>query len=490
MDGRRKYKLVFSKIPIRKDTKINKKNIIQYFNLFLLKTIKEKINLFYPEVLNFDLNLYSTFNLDLFSKEDKSYFFCSVLVKEYFLILKDSNNVLLEIFLNGFEDNKTNISIFFKCNKESVLDILNTVVRDIEKLSCKKYVDVSVEKNNLIKSALHLETQKFGRKPRNVQETIENQNTCVGSNKNSMKIEIIGLDFQPSHYHALNAIQKLLEETNYNGNIKGTYLSRYSNSFKFEGTIPRIKFSRSDFLKAYGVTKFFSARNKMEFSGKESRIALEALYYLGTQPHLIISTRKRKEQGKEVVDRYQTVSPLLRICEGWEGLTPFENKSLDEGQILESLNGKHRGFVIEPCPLLIDQIDTYFVLKPANIYQEIKLKFPNASKFAYTFIDWIVKEATLKKMFESNKDKYWPNKIEIGFESLVYALRMNSYIKSRNWKRIDIALNRCVEIAISLGWLLQHESVEGKTIKRKETFYLNKRKFEKISKEKTTSHFH
>lgn len=483
MNDKKKYKLVFSKksIEIEKATEINKKNIIHYFNLCLLKVIKEKINLFYPEISNFNLDLCFFSNLNTFSKEDKYHFLRSILTKEYSLRLKEKNNVLLEIFLNGFGNNKTSISIFFKCNKENVFDVLNTVIRDI---------DINVEKSNVIKSALHLENQKFGRKPRNLQEQIDSQNRCRDSEKNNIKIEIIGLDFQPSHYHALNAIQKLLEETNYNGNMQGTYLSRYSNSFKFEGIIPRIKFSKSDFLKAYGVTKFFSTRNKMEFSGKESKIALEALYYLGSQPHLIISTRKRKEQGKEVVDRYQTVSPLVRIYEGWEGLTPFENKSLDECLILESLNGKCRGFILEPCPLLIDQIDTYFVLKPANMYQEIKLKFPNASKFAYTFIDWIVKEATLKKMFESNKDKYWPNKIEIGFESLVYALRMNSYIKSRNWKKIDVSLNRCIEIAIALGWLLKHESAKGKTIKRKEIFYLNKEKFEQISKEKTTNYFH
>lgn len=122
---------------------------------------------------------------------------------------------------------------------------------------------------------------------------------------------------------------------------------------------------------------------------------------------------------------------------------------------MESLNGKYRGFILEPCPLLVDQIDTY-----------------------------------LKKMFESNKDKYWPNKIEIGFESLVYALRMNSYIESRNWKKMDVSLNKCIEIAMALGWLLKHESAEGKTIKRKEIFYLNKEKFEQISKEKTTNYFY
>lgn len=490
MIGNKTYKLISSKVFIQRKLKTDKKRLVNHFNLFLLKTLQKKVK--EDSVFDLKTKISPIFEMKLFTKKHLSYFFHPVSKETYFLKIKKDRNFLLEMIVNNIsmENDQVNITIVKKCDMKKITDLLGIIIEDFEKTLYGKELSPSLEKNNVIKSALHLETQKFGKKPKNVQEQIESQDKSNELNKNSIKIEVIGLDFQPSHYHALNAIQKILEETNYCGNIQGTYLSRYSNSFKFEGIVPRIKFSRSNFLNAYGVTKYFSTRNKMEFSGKESKIALEALYYLGTQPHLIISTRKRKEFGKEVVDRYQTVSPLLRIYEGWEGLTPFENKSLDEGQVLESLNSKHRGFVLEPCPLLVDQLDTYFVLKPANMYQEIKLKFPNASKFAYTFIDWIVKEATLKKMFESNKDKYWPNRIEIGFESLVYALRMNSYIRSRNWKKIDMALKRCIEISISLSWLLKHESVEGKTIKRKEVFYLNKKKFEQISKEKITTHFH
>ncbi|SPN74180.1 hypothetical protein C10CP_0004 (plasmid) [Chlamydia serpentis] len=322
--------------------------------------------------------------------------------------------------------------------------------------------------HNIIKSSLHLENQKFGRKPQT-------------SSDSESKIEVIGLDLQTSHYHALSAIQKLLSATNYRGNAEGAYLSRETNTFKFEGIIPRIKFSRSEYLEAYGVKKYKTSRNKYEFGGKEAVISLEALYHLGNKPYLIVATRRRWNKGEEVVDRYQTFSPILRICEGWEGLTPKENKALDEGPFINLVSTKHKGFIIEPCPIIVDQIDSYFVLKPANMYQEIKLRFPNASKFTYTFLDWIVSTATRKKMNNpTNKD--WPDKIEIGFENLSYTLRMNRYITSRNWKKIETAINRCIEIAIELKWLIKHERIQGKTISKKEVFYLNKIKFQQISK--------
>lgn len=333
-----------------------------------------------------------------------------------------------------------------------------------------------VKENQLIKSSFHFENQKFGKKPHQIDEQLD----LFSQDNLKSKVEVIGFDLQPSHYHALAAIQKLLTVTNYKGNAGETYLSKDSNSFKFDGVVPKIKFSKAEYLEAYGVKKYKTSRNKNEFGGKEALIALEALYHLGTQPHLIVATRHRWEKNKEVIDRYQTFSPILRICEGWEGLTQKENKALDEEPFSNIITTKHKGFIIEPCPILIDQIDSYFVLKPANMYQEIKLKFPNTSKFTYTFIDWIVNTATRKKV-SSKKSKEWPDKIEIGFENLSYILRMNRYINSRNWKKIEIAINRSISIAIDLKWLSKHERIEGKTMLRKEVFYLNKNKFEQIT---------
>lgn len=391
---------------------------------------------------------------------------------------KKKLSLILKIQINS--NSKISNNVFVDLLKEIFEKSRSYLINNLSTLELREFLDKLDRSKKIIKSSLHLENQKFGRKPKINEEQLDLFPNIVTQAK-EIKVEVIGLNFQPSHYQALGAIQNLLAKTNYDGNAEGTYLTRDTNSFKFEGKIPRIKFSRAQYLEMYGVKKYITSRNKMEFGGKESVIALDALQYLGTQPHLIIATRRRWQNRVEVVDRYQTLSPILRICEGWEGLTPIENKSLDEGAILESINCKHRGFVIEPCPLLIDQLESYFVLKPANIYQEIKLKFPNASRFAYTFIDWIVKEATLKKINSSKHSKLWPEKIEIGLETLSYILRMDGYIKSRNWKKINTSIKRCVEVAISLQWLLKHESVEGKTIYKKEIFFLNKEKFNQIS---------
>lgn len=103
-----------------------------------------------------------------------------------------------------------------------------------------------------------------------------------------------------------------------------------------------------------------------------------------------MATRTRWTNGTQIVDRYQTLSPIIRIYEGWEGLTDEENIDIDLTPFNSPSTRKHKGFVVEPCPILVDQIESYFVIKPANVYQEIKMRFPNASKYAYTFIDWVI----------------------------------------------------------------------------------------------------
>ncbi|MEB2692413.1 virulence factor, partial [Chlamydia suis] len=67
---------------------------------------------------------------------------------------------------------------------------------------------------HFIRSPIHLENQKFGRRPgRSIKISPE-------LSKNGL-VEVIGLDFLSSHYHALAAIQRLLTATNYKGNTKG-----------------------------------------------------------------------------------------------------------------------------------------------------------------------------------------------------------------------------------------------------------------------------
>jgi len=324
----------------------------------------------------------------------------------------------------------------------------------------------------IIKSPMHLESLKHGRKP-------DPQLKMPFCEEGKPSIEVIGLNLEKKHHHALNAIQKILQETKYKGNVPGTELDGHNN-FKFTGYLPRIRMSKAQYLDAYGVKKHQTSRGKWEYSGKGSEEALSALKDLHTQNHLIISKRKRWVNGKELIDRIQTISPIIRIYEGWEGLTKTEDNLLSENVETVKIKDKHNGFLIEPCPLMVDQINDYFLLKPANMYQEIKLKFPNASKYSYVFIDWVIHEAHLKK--GKSKPKQWPESIEISKESLARSLRLDCYVKSRNWKRIDQILSKCVQIALSLGWISKHEIVPGKTVAELNKFFLNTEKFNRLHK--------
>lgn len=393
------------------------------------------------------------------------------------LVVKQTQEIRFPIFvglktLNNAHQNltKRQEKTFWNTLLQSIAKAFSISTDEVDKLKIEQ--PLTEPKIPIIKSPMHLESLKHGRQP-------DPQMKMPFYEDGKPPIEVIGLNLEKKHHHALNAIQKILQETKYRGNVPGTELDG-QNNFKFTGYLPRIRMSRAQYLDAYGVKKHESSRGKWEFSGKEVEEALSALKDLHTQNHLIISRRKRWENGKELIDRIQTISPIIRIYEGWEGLTKSEDDYLSENAESEKIKEKHKGFLVEPCPLMVDQINEYFLLKPANMYQEIKLKFPNASKYSYVFLDWIIHEAHLKKGKSHPKD--WPEALEVSRESLANSLRLDCYVKSRNWKRIDQIIAKCIQIALGLGWICKHETAPGKTVTTLNKFFLNKEKFDTLHK--------
>src|SRR5436309_1211398 len=98
--------------------------------------------------------------------------------------------------------------------------------------------------NNLVRVSLHAEMQKFGRK-------------TTGNT---------GLELSHTESRALFAVQKLLDSTNYSGNVEAQQTPPDHPS-KYAGKLPRVVFKTSEYLAAYGLRKYKSARKKLEFSG-------------------------------------------------------------------------------------------------------------------------------------------------------------------------------------------------------------------------------
>jgi hypothetical protein len=164
--------------------------------------------------------------------------------------------------------------------------------------------------------------------------------------------------------------------------------------------------------------------------------------------------------------------------QGWEALTKQEDELLDSGQATQETDKKLKVIAIEPCPILVDQIDTYFVLKSASCYQEIKLLVPHASKYVYLFIDFLLSEVAKREIASKGKgNQNWV--MERNYKTLDHNLRMDSWIKTRNWKLIRGRLKKCYETAKRLGYLLDYKTIQGAT-QELEKLTLNPEKFRKV----------
>lgn len=303
------------------------------------------------------------------------------------------------------------------------------------------------------------------------------------------KAEIMGIDFpigvdiSGSKAQAVHAIQKMLTETNYKGNIDGITMRASGKGFNFDGYLPALEFTKSEYFDAYGVCKVMTERGTLEYSGYERKEAIDALMDLAMVPYVIAYKRerwiddigkngkKKRERRTEIVEAFK---PLIEIKRRWRDLTDEEVKTVSKRESTPETEKKLTMAII-PSPVMVDGIDNYYVLKPAELYKEIKAKFPNCSKFVETFINWLIVTAEEKARRRDSTT------IKINYEKLGRKLRMDSYINSRNRKGLRNALIKCYDIAVNLEYLDSYKiDVQGKIIECYDEFVLNLEKFKRL----------
>lgn len=149
----------------------------------------------------------------------------------------------------------------------------------------------------LVRTSLHTEDQKFGKKPLPAQLTffdlldseIEDPTKRKELQEKAIEysLEVIGIDLTEAQNKALFAVQKLLHETDYKGNLPSKFYDG-NNRFRFMGELPALRFSPAQYLEAYGVSKYQTSRGYMEFSGEERRQSLQALVDLVKKQNLFV----------------------------------------------------------------------------------------------------------------------------------------------------------------------------------------------------------
>ena len=289
------------------------------------------------------------------------------------------------------------------------------------------------------RAGMNAELQKFGEKlnPKRLSEIKqlvlgETASTTVEEEGiEEFKPQDIGLDFNKSQDKAFNALQKLLDETNYEGNVDPEliYGEKEVTSPLFQGVyeLPALLINWTDYYKAYGLKKNRSGK----YSGKQVKQARQALRDL-TDGWTIRYTKKNKNNKQDVLA--YTMS-LIELVEGYKNI---------EG--LEDTRGK---LLIKFSPLFIDQLDTFFLYKPMYLHNEIKeVAGSRYSKYHARLIQYL------------NKTDFSPVKIKM--KTLAYNLRMYPDINKRNWSRIRDRINTGLEIAKELEFILDFEKNHNK----------------------------
>ena len=358
---------------------------------------------------------------------------------------------------------------------ERVSEILDGILKELRKITPPE--DLSFVKDlwpaqkadkaraaaPLVKAGLHIENQKWGHRPKPYQQSLfDGLSDDVSKDIQEKSISVIGIDITQAQNQALHAIQALLTKTNYRGNVKGGDI--IDAGFKFSGYLPAIGFTPAEYLEAYGVEKILTGRGKEEFNTRERTRALQALVELAKKQFLFVYNRwywkvdDKTKKRKWVSDRIQTIAPLIRITEGWEALSRIENVILDEGGSTKAIDAKLKAIAIMPAPIMVQDINRYFVLKPANWAQELRLLGHKPSVFTYRFIEWLFSQAEEKRR---HKDALV---INIGLMALAYKLRMGAYVRTRQSKRIRQILAKSYKIAKDLGYLKSYSTVQGETM--------------------------
>lgn len=335
--------------------------------------------------------------------------------------------------------------------------------------------------NRLIKVSKTAELQKFGKKP-----TLKNyslfDSALEQSDEETRKlldqnqIYVVGVDNTIAQNKALFAIQKLLDATGYKGNVKGNTLTSDDNSFKFSGYLPKIRFTPGQYLDAFGVGKYKTNRGKNEYFSNERAEAFKALRDLMEKRYFFYYTKRYFKDGKELFDVIKTVRNLIEIREGYEALEKYEKDIIISGEANAAIEEKLTYITVEPCPILVEEINSQFYLKPANFYQEIKLLVGKTSKYVPLFIEYLITK-THKKEYRT-KDTDWI--LELNYETIAYNLRMDKLIESRQSKRVKNELEKCYKIAKQLGYLLDYKTIMGSTMEL-EQLILNPQKFKRVN---------
>ena len=309
----------------------------------------------------------------------------------------------------------------------------------------------------LYRAGMYAELQKF----EDVSEDRQLLLSEVFAGENDTEIEVSGLDFSISEDKAFSAIQVLLDKTDYKGNEAPVFI--HSEDYEGDYLLPRISMTFSEYLEAYGLKKSSSGR----YSRGQREEALKALESL-TQPRRIVYERKYFKDGKKKSDIHRATRPLISLVEEYKELDELEAQAIRDG---ESNAQRVTKILVECSPLFVVAVDTFFLLKPVRLHDEIKELTGKSriSRSVSLFIEWLLTKDT--------------KTVRIARDKLAKRMRLEYLISQRKTSLVNKRLDEAFDVAKDLGYLLDYQENDFQVM----TFTLNPERCKRIEKKKRAS---
>jgi hypothetical protein len=269
-----------------------------------------------------------------------------------------------------------------------------------------------------------------------------------------------GIDLSLSEHKAITGVINLLTDTNYEGQRQEFIEDK---KYSFSGTLPVILTTKADFLRACGA----------ELTAAHDHTDTEALRLLGglysiASRNFPIAYRKLKrewvkdkqgravekpilnEKGERQYSIIGTFQPLINLYVLFNDATEVEYQEIVKGNFSIG-DRKVSKLRIKPNPLLIDEINNYFVEIPTTLFLECKRiqtkRGWRISKYPPLFIEWLHRHSYHQSQHPETAN------LSIDYLKLAETLKMGVLIESRQWKRIKNTLRQCYIVALEQEYL-------------------------------------
>jgi hypothetical protein len=296
-----------------------------------------------------------------------------------------------------------------------------------------------------VPASMHLQLQKIGRSERDKQQIIKS----LASHQEYEQIQelnVVGLDLNVMQNQAIHAIQTLLSETGFEGNLPPFHCS--AEGFG-QTDLPVMKFSPAEYYKAFDLKRHKVKSGYDQYYGGDCKQALSALKSLYSRQFVIKFNHKTFSDKKN-----QSLRGSVCIYEKL-----FYNV-VEDYQINAANRTVLKSIKMILSPVFVFQREKYIVMKPVGYIRQIKEVEPRASKFVHSFIEFVLYQSH----FEHKNDI-----IRRQEESLAYQLRMDGLIKNRKWQEIRKIIRKCLEVAKAIEFITEF-SIADKRIEFKINF--------------------